>query len=430
MPIYSFAASIIFVVFVARRKHIRALSPYGIFIVFQILYNVMPWITASSGVDSALFGLMSDMRLVNIQLVLAAISNVCFGLVFLMFYRDVRFAAPPLPSSKRVRRNYLYLAFPLFLVTCALCEKYGWHQLSFAGYAVGGGETLGGMFTVTAYVKYVFVAVYLFYLYRFGLDKGAWILLGQHVIVMVIDGARTTFLPVFLVTLFMLLDKGSNRKKLKTIYTLGLAGFVLSIGTRALVLRDSNLLQNMVTPVVVEGTMGDYSCLQSIQGVENLPHPQYTFGATYILDPLVWLIPRSMGREGLSSFTQWTNGLAPVLNERFSPMGGFYYLSEAIAAYSYAGPPIVTTIFAFVLVWVDRNKNTHRMLYLAWMPTVGLVFIKVIFGNGVKLFLIELLSLQILRMLGQFKMLLPRRVSKSNIIGPVQESESPGFPGI
>jgi hypothetical protein len=111
-------------------------------------------------------------------------------------------------------------------------------------------------------------------------------------------------------------------------------------------------------------------------------------------------------------------------------MGGFYYLSEAIAAYSYAGPPIVTTIFAFVLVWVDRNKNTHRMLYLAWMPTVGLVFIKVIFGNGVKLFLIELLSLQILRMLGQFKMLLPRRVSKSNIIGPVQESESPGFPGI
>src|ERR1035437_7826319 len=148
MPIFLFAASIIFVVFVARRKHIRALSPYGIFIVFQILYNVMPWITASSGVDSALFGLMSDMRLVNIQLVLAAISNVCFGLVFLMFYRDVRFAAPPLPSSKRVRRIYLYLAFPLFLVTCALCEKYGWHQLSFAGYAVGGGGTLGGMFTV------------------------------------------------------------------------------------------------------------------------------------------------------------------------------------------------------------------------------------------------------------------------------------------
>lgn len=410
MPIFLFAASIIFVIFVARRKHIRALSPYGIFMVFQVLYNVVPWITASSGIGSALFGLLSDVRLVNIQLVLAAISNVCFGLAYLMFYRNVRFAAPQLPSSKRVRQNYLYMAFPLFLVTCALCEKYGWHQLTFAGYAAGGAETLGGMFTVTAYVKFFFVAVYLYYLYRFGLDKGAWILLGQHVIVMVIDGARTTFLPVFLVTLFILLDKATNGKRLRTIYALALAGFVLSIGTRALIFHDSSLLQDMVAPVAIEGSMGDYSCLQTIQGVESLRHPQYTFGVSYVLDPLVWLIPKSIGREGLSSFTRWTDELAPVLDEPFSPMGGFYYLSEAIAAFSYAGPAIITTIFALFLIWVDRNKNTRRMLYLAWMPMLGLMFVKVPFGNGAKLFLIELLFMQVLKMLSKAKVLLPRRL--------------------
>jgi len=306
---------------------------------------------------------------------------------------------------------------------------YGWHRLTAAGYAAGGEEALGGMFTVTAYLKFFFVAIYLYYLYRFGLDKGAWILMGQHVIVMIVDGARATFLPVFLVTLFILLDRPANKKRMKTIYLAALTGFVVSIGTRALIIHDSSLVQSMIIPVTVEGTMGDYSSLQSIQGVENLPHPQYTFGASYVLDPFVWLIPQSIGRQGLSSFTRWTNELGPVLNESFAPMGGFYYLSEAIAAYSYAGPVIVTTVFAFVLIWVDRNKNNHRMFYLAWMPTLGLMFIKVIFGNGFKLFLIELLSMQMLHMLCMAKRLLPRRASKLHRISSLQEA-APGFLGI
>jgi hypothetical protein len=264
------------------------------------------------------------------------------------------------------------------------------------------------MYTVTAYVKYGFVAVYLYYLYRFGLDVGAWLLMGEHMIIMIVDGARTTFLPVFFVTLFLLLDRSSKKLK-KTIYLIALAGFILSMVTRALVFRDSSLVQDVVAPVTIEGTMGAYSSLQSIRGVESLRQPQYTFGASYVIDPFIWLIPRSIGREGLSSFDRWADGLGSVLDDGFSPMGGFYYLSEAIAAFSYAGPAIVTSIFAFALIWVDVNKNKHRMLYLAWMPSVGLMFIKVPFGNGVKLFLITLLCMQMLKILRKFSLLLPRQ---------------------
>jgi hypothetical protein len=396
MPICLFAASVFLVVIVARKKQIRMLSPFGIFMVFQVLYNLTPWLAASSGSGPGLLSLLYDRALVNIQLVLASVSNICFALVFLIFYRDVKFTQLPPLSSNRVRRNYLLLACLFFLVTCALCERYGWHQLLSAGNSADDGQTLGGMFTVAAYFKFFSVAIYLYYLYRFGLDRGAWFLLGQQAIVMVVDGARTTFLPIFLVTMFIYLDKGIERKRLRAIYILALGGFILSIGTRSLILRNESVLQDLVTPVLIEGSMGSYVCLQSIQGVKALPHPPYTLGSTYIIDPIVWLLPQSMGREDLLSFKEWSDKVSPTLNERFAPMGGFYYLSEAVAAYSYVGPAIVTTIFAFSMIWIDRHKNTHRILYLAWMPTVGLLFVKVVFGNGVKIFVITILSMHVL----------------------------------
>jgi hypothetical protein len=196
--------------------------------------------------------------------------------------------------------------------------------------------------------------------------------------------------------MFIYLDKGIERKRLRAIYILALGGFILSIGTRSLILRNESVLQDLVTPVLIEGSMGSYVCLQSIQGVKALPHPPYTLGSTYIIDPIVWLLPQSMGREDLLSFKEWSDKVSPTLNERFAPMGGFYYLSEAVAAYSYVGPAIVTTIFAFSMIWIDRHKNTHRILYLAWMPTVGLLFVKVVFGNGVKIFVITILSMHVL----------------------------------
>jgi hypothetical protein len=423
MPIYLFGSSIVFLVWVARRRQIRALSPYGTFAGFQVLYNVMPWLAASSASGPILFGLLSDIRPINIQLTLAATSNLCFGLVYLIFYRDVRFAAPSFVSSRRVRRNYLLLTLPLFLITLALCHMYGWNQLTSAGYGAGGPQALGGMYTVTAYFKFGFVATYLYYLYRFDLDAGAWVLMGEHVIIMVVDGARTTFLPVFLVTLFLLLDK-SSKKFRTTVYLLALTGFILSMATRALVFRDSGLVQDIVAPVTIEGTMGAYSSLQSIQGVERLRQPQYTFGASYVIDPFIWLIPRSIGRDGLS-LDRWSDNVGSVLDDNFSPMGGFYYLSEAIAAFSYAGPAIVTTIFGFALLWVDANKNRRRMLYLAWMPSLGLMFVKVPFGNGVKLFVITLLCMQTLKMLRKLSLSLPRRGPGQKTIrslsGPVSQ---------
>jgi hypothetical protein len=165
----------------------------------------------------------------------------------------------------------------------------------------------------------------------------------------------------------------------------------------------------MIVPITVEGAMGDYPSLQSIQGVDQLLHPQYTFGASYVVDPLVWLIPQALGREGLSSFSKWTDSLTNVLEDKFAPTGGFYYVSEAVAALSYVGPAIITIIYAAALIWVEKNKNHHRLLYLSWMSTLGLLFIKTQFGNCVKLFLIQILSLYVLLGISKLNFLLPKK---------------------
>jgi hypothetical protein len=203
------------------------------------------------------------------------------------------------------------------------------------------------------------------------------------------------------VTLFILLDRVTDRKKMRRIYGVAILGIASSIGTRALIFHDTSLLQDLIIPITVEGGLGDYGTLQSIQGVEKLAQPRYTYGASYVLDPLVWLIPKSIGRSGLSSFGSWTAGLANILDDQFSPMGGFYYVSEAVAAYSYAGPAIITILFAGFLVWIESTKNRHRMLYLSWMSTIGILFVKTPFGNGFKLFVIVFLGMYFLFILSK-----------------------------
>jgi hypothetical protein len=423
MPISFFITSVLFVLAVMRVRHIRLLSPYGIFLIFQILYNIMPWITASLGIGAVFFSLLSNGEIVGIQLYLATSANFCFGIVCLFFYREARFAAPCGNITAGMRRNYLLLTVPLFFVTCVLCKEYGWHQFSFAQNDASGLDIAGGMYSVTAYFKYSFVGVYLYYLYRFGLDKGAWILLGEHAIVMVIDGGRTTFVQIFLITIFMFLDDSFHRKRKWFIYILALIGFLAAMLTRASVFEDkSNAIKDVIIPVAVEGSMGSYASLQSIQGMKHLPSPNYTYGTNYFLDPFIWFLPQSLGRDKLLLFNGWVDSLYPVLDENFDPTGGYYYISDAVAAFSYLGPEIVTTLFALALVWVDQHKNSYRLFYITWMPTIGLMFIKFRFANLFKDFVVEFLCIYCLYLASKLKIV---RKAKSTTLSASVPSPLP-----
>jgi len=74
-------------------------------------------------------------------------------------------------------------------------------------------------------------------------------------------------------------------------------------------------------------------------------------------------------------------------------MGGSYFISEAVAAFSYLGPFAVAAGYAMLLVLMERNKRRWYCAYPAFTATIGLLFDKTIFGNVSKIFVVQLVFL-------------------------------------
>lgn len=399
-----FACSLLFLLWVSRRRAIEVLSLYWVFAAFQCLYNLIPWVT--SQLNLPVMPLLSDRAVIDTQLTLSAVSNLCFGCVFLAFYRNIPLTTYRSPSFPRQHRNFVLLALPVFLLTCVLCAKYGWNQFA-TGAEIG---DPGGMFSVTAYLKHVFIAFYLYYLYRFGIDRWGWILFAENGIVMFIDGSRTTFLPVAVVTCLVYAAQLTRTQRRK-VYALALLGVFASIATRSIILsKESTLFENLIAPVVVEGTMGAYPSLQTIYAVQHHANSGYTYGASYVIDPLVELLPKGDLRDNNQFLTNWEHQIDMGIPDKFAPMGGFYYQAEAIAAFSYLGPPLITSLFAATLVWMERIKNRHLLIYLVWAGTIGVLFVKTNFANGLKIFLTQLLVAAGLAAVHRYRVLMAKGV--------------------
>jgi hypothetical protein len=412
IAISSFLCSLILLLYIARVRKVEAISLYWVFVAFQCLYNLAPWIT--SYLNIPVLSLLSDHALIDLQLILSAISNICFGGVFWIFYRTTPLASSGNDPSFLRRRNFLILSFPIFLLTSALCVKYGWNQ--FATGATMSDEA-GGMFAVAAYAKHLFVAIYVYYLYRFGLDRWAWLLFIENVIVLMIDGARTTFFPVAFLTLLIYSYNEINRRN-KKVYVIAALGIFATIAARSLILSgDSTVLQKLIAPVAVEGTMGGYTSLQTLYAVQHHGHDGYTYGASYIVDPIALLLPKGELRNNNQSLVSWEQKLDLGMTDRFAPMGGFYYMAEAIAAFSYLGPPMITALFAGALVWMERVKNRHKLVYFAWVSSIGVLFVKSNFANVFKVFLVQLLMVMVLAGIRRYRVLMSVPAPRGTLSG-------------
>jgi hypothetical protein len=391
MGIYLFTASIVFLLLVAKQKKIEFLSLYGFFVLFQLLYNLIPWATNALQMPS--YSLIVDRQLISCQISLAASANLAFGAVYLFFYRSVPFPRPINVNKAKARRFVLALT-PLFVLTLVLVSKYGWNSVAVI---TSEGGSLGGMYGITAYVKELMVAAYLYYLYRFGLNKWAWVLFFANMLIMVIDGARSTGFPIIILTLMIWNSQVEPRKK-KRVYASLALGILTIVGTRSLILSNDSLWMNLATPVTVEGDMGSYSTLQSIYAIQHhggaeLP---YTFGGSYVLDPILWLLPQG-GKSGAthSFYDNWIQSISAFFPDGFAPMGGAYFISEAVAAFSYIGPFVVAAGYALLLILMERNKRRWYCAYLAFTASIGLLFVKTIFGNAFKLFAVQMIFLSI-----------------------------------
>ena len=260
------------------------------------------------------------------------------------------------------------------------------------------GEEMSGegvLFSITAYLKLLFVSCYLYYIYKFGFNRGAIFLFGLHTIVMFVDGSRSTYMPILFLTISMLYSKSRNfNKNNYKIAALAAGGLAMIVLSRAVIMSvDESLTDNMIMSMLIEGCTGSYMSLQAIYVIANDYSATFTFGATYLIDPFIWLIPQTSIRNNFLTFNDWVNNISPLLREEFAPMGGFYYIAESMAFVPYAGPVIITGVFALITVWIERNKNKYKIIYLSFFSSVGILFTKYVFGNVMKIFLIELIFL-------------------------------------
>lgn len=374
-----FLLSIVALLATAHLKNITLLSPYGLFIAFQCLYNLTPWILGSI--------LANDSSTMNIQLLLAASANVAFALAYSVCFRREGFVACP-PVPRRIPLKYFVLTLPLFLFSAVLCFFYGWHTIS----TTATGSALN---TIAAYMKHLFIAAYLYCIYRFGLNRYVAVLFIELLVLMGIDGGRTDFLPVIILTVMIWRDTYPQVSG-KRLFAVLFLGIFASIGVRAAVVQEGqSALVRLSTPITAEGIMGSASATNSIFAMQHSKDPlPYSFGGSYIVDPLLWLLPQSHSAVGHGTFlSRWERGVYPHIEGEFAPMGGFYYMAEALSDFGWAGPFIVTLMFGTLLARVERVKNRWPLFYLAFASTIGLLFEKVIFGNVFKLFFILYLFL-------------------------------------
>jgi hypothetical protein len=378
-----FLLSVVVVLLALRRQAIPLLSTYGIFLAFQCLYNLIPWVSVEA------LGLDADA--INQQVLLSSTANIAFAVAIRFFYRKYDLPQQHLPPKEK-SREYVLTCFPLFFITAILCYFWGWHvfaqSVSQSAIALAG----GGMMSVAAWAKHACVASYLYYIGRFRLDRYSMILLAGLLVVATIDGSRTDIFPILVLTLMV----WQSVKKVSTSRIL--AVFVVCISALMALrgfLIGATGLDAVVGPLVVEGSMGSYSSVQSIYAVQHMTSPPYLYG--------------------VGSMETWVQGISGTIIGDFAPLGGVYYVAQAVANFGYFGPVIETFCFGWLLAISEKWKQRKVLLYSAFTSTVGILFVKTEISNSVKLLISLLFFLAMFDFLHRLRVMLRHPPVKQSI---------------
>lgn len=374
---------------IGARKRIDLLSLYWVYVSFGALYNILPYLNAIYGIE--FFSLSYDLNTIELQLFLTATCNFAFSFAYINHYKNV----PYLNRAEYLRNSgffYILGATFIFIPTIYLANTYGWHKFTNDG--MGGGI----FYTLTAYLKYFLVAMYLYYLYEYRFSSWTLYFMAMHTILAAVDGARTTYLPLIFITFIcwrssVKYQKNLNKRMLAYIFF----GIVFSIMVRASIMGDQdNFVSNMGFSVIIEAIAGSYMSLQTIYLINRDLPGYYLLGSNYLFDLFAWFAPQGEIRDSISFFQSWIDKSDLYLVEKYAPMGGFFYIAEAMASFSYVGPFFITYIYAFISSQVEARKNSNRLIYLSYYVTIGFLFTKAIFGNIFKLFVIQLIFLGVM----------------------------------
>ena len=358
---------------ITKKKYI--VSPAMFFIYFTFYYPIGLYFAQSQYSGDVPIFFLNRMDLLN-EIIFTAIISASF---FILFYftsnntNKIKFDF--LINKKLAVFVFLMLFFPLVIYG----NEYGWHALTHYRTI-----DLSWQTTLYAYVRYTFIVLSLIlFASKNTKSKEIFIIFGLNVVVMLIDGARTTFFGLILGYLYIIYRKGYNISFSKNIFIVLL--ILLLPAIRALVLGGS-FINDFIAGITIESTMGGYTAMQAVYATDKVG---YIYGASYVLDPIIYMLPKFL-RDDLLLFPQHVN-FNNLSGEDFSPMGGYYYIGEVYSNFGILGGVIIGAGYGYILKKIENIKPKYVMLSIFFVSTFGATFAKQNFANEFKIFIVYII---------------------------------------
>ena len=369
-------AVFLFALIVGVRLGVPIISCYYSFVSFSLLYCIYMYI--GNEIETGGLSLLEDEELIRY-----VIFSTLVGLLFFVgfyHYGSILSGGDLIDSEDSAEEKkiggmregpFALVYIGLLLVLLFFAESYGWHAVSRDG--VDGIEA-----SLFAYGKYFFVCMGLFALWCAPTSKKwALFILITQVVLMVFDGGRTTFFGLAVAYAWLLSKNGVNLKMSQAGY-LFLFG-VLLLATRAFVL-GGDLIDGMASSVVAEGIFAGYTALQ--MGDYILGGGGLLYGLTYLLDPIIYILPKGMREDYLLLATQSISNY--VGKENFAPLGGFFWIAETIANFGFFGGAIVGSVYGYALARLENGRGVAGYYRIFVIAAFGALLSKFYLALAVK----------------------------------------------
>lgn len=375
-------ASFSFSVVMGVKNKIIPLSSYYMFVAFTLLYSVAAYLNYSYSM--VMLSLSQDQEIIKKLLISAVGGILAFTITYFYgAYKSKEFYNVITKVSNKKVLIFIYII--IFFIVSAFASQYGWHASSRDG--------VGYSFAtvILAYAKYTFVIIGVFFLVNDPKDKKTvFFILITQLVLMLLDGGRTTFFGLIVAYGWVLSRSGVNFN-LKSLLFFILIVFVL-LGVRGIAM-GTGFFDSVRIGFLAEGVFGGYTALQSIDYVHNYNNT-LLLGISYVLDPIIYLLPRVIRDEYLF-FGNVTSSYYGA--EKFAPMGGFFWVSESYANFGVVGGVIVGAFYGKMLRVFEEFSNSNIIYSAVFITTVGSILSKVYFANAIKVFVFSMLVAMILK---------------------------------
>jgi len=357
-------------IFVGTKVEAPIISSFYLFVAFSFLYCTYMYV--GSTIETGGLSLLNNHELIWYVILSTYLGLIFFG-IFYLLGANRRSKHYKFITHKEVRINiFIPTYLSLLVILLIFAKDWGWH-------AVSRDKVEGAGASLFAYGKYFFICMGLVALWHKTFSKKwtIFIFLTQLTL-MFLDGGRATFFGLVVAYIWILSRKGFNLKASHVGYLVTFG--ILLLASRAIVLGEG-LIDGMMSSLVAEGIFAGYTGLQMAEYIHN--GGDVLFGLTYLIDPIIYLLPMGIRENYLLFISLSVNKYSGV--EAFGPMGGFFWMAEAIANFGFLGGSIVGSVYGYLLAKLESNNKGEGYYTIFTISAFTSLLSKYYLANGLKI---------------------------------------------